>query len=133
MWGGRWVAESTKGGVRKIPGWKARKHVFAEFQCTFPARAGLIGISKYIGEEYDYTGAVILGTIFLLWRWFKVKVKHPLRSSKAQFCSELVCRFFQESQIQGTEEWDPEKSDPGTLYRFCLHRTDQFKQLEKAA
>jgi len=129
LWGGRWIAEATKGGVRKVQSSKAKKHVFAEFRCKFEAESGLRSVAKYCGEEYDYTGALAFGFFVLFRRWFKVKARHPLRSSKAQFCSEFVARFFQGVDIGATKEWDVERSDPGRLYRFCDKRKDLFERL----
>lgn len=126
VWGGRWAAEATKGGVRKVQASKSRKHVYAEFVCKFDMRPGLVGAAKYVGDEYDYPGAVLLGLLALLWRWFKVKVRRPLRSSKAQFCSEFVARALmgvKEVQVGG---WDPEKSGPDRLLRFCRRHPELF-------
>jgi len=134
MWGGRWAAEATKGGVRKVPGWKARHNVYAEFRCKFETKPGFAAVSKYLGEEYDYTGAVALGLLALLWRWFRVKVRHPFRSSKAQFCSEFVTHWLQGCEVEHTARWDVERSGPGRLYRFCGRSPEQFEEIgEKAA
>ena len=130
MWGGRWAAEATKGGVRKVQVRKAKKYVFAEFQCKFDAKPGLRSVAKYCGEDYDYIGALAFGVLVLLRRWLKVKVRRPLSSSKAQFCSEFVTRFLQGAGIAETLNWNVEKSDPGRLYRFCNKRKDLFERLE---
>lgn len=131
VWGGRWVAESTKGGVRKVPAIKARNHLHSEFVCRFDARSGFSAVSRYFGDEYDYVGAAVVGVLALLWRWFKVKVRNPLRSSRAQFCSELVARILIGSNVPGTERWDPEKAGPGRLLRFCLMNPEYFHQVRK--
>lgn len=127
MWGGQWAAEATKGGVRKVPGWKARKHVHTEFVVRFDARPGFEAVGKFLGTEYDYRGAVLLGVLVLAWRWFKVKLRHPFRSSKAQFCSEFVTRFFQASGIPETRDWEVEKSGPDRLLRFCHNHPELFQ------
>ena len=130
MWGGRWAAEATKGGVRKVPTRKARHHVYTEFVCRFDARPGLVGAAKYVGDEYDYSGAVILGVLALLWRWFKVKLRRPLRHSKAQFCSEFVARVLMGVKEVDVSDWDPEQADPDRMLCFCGKHPELFHSLQ---
>ena len=131
LWGGRWAAEATKGGVRKVIAKKARHDVYAEFRCKFDVERGLAAVSKYFGEDYDYIGVAIFGALIVLGRWFSVKVKSPFRSSKSQFCSEFVTRFFKGARLEGVAGWDVGKSSPGRLYRFCEKNTGKFKQLRR--
>lgn len=129
MWGGRWVAEATKGGVRKVQAQKARHHVAAEFKCKFDTRVGLASAAEYVGDAYDYSGAVLLGVLALLWRWFKVKVRRPLRASKAQFCSEFVARILMSVPEVMVADWDPEQSGPDRLYCFCSKHPELFERI----
>lgn len=131
LWGGRWVAESTKGGVRKVQASMARHHVKMEYVCKFDIAPGLKSVAKYVGVKYDYVGALVMGMLALFWRWFKIKLKHPLRSSKAQFCSEFVSRalinaLFINPIFTNTVDWDPEQSGPDDLLRFCRRHPELF-------
>jgi len=130
LWGGRWAAEATReNGVRKVVARKARHDVCAEFYCKFDTQAGLAAVSKYLGEDYDYFGVGFFGLVIYVKRWFSAKLKHPLRSSKSQFCSEFVARFFKGSHLAGAEGWDPELSSPERLYRFCEKDTGNFQRV----
>jgi hypothetical protein len=133
VWGGRWAAEATKGGVRKVPASKARKHVHSEFIVKFDPTPGFVAVRKYFGAEYDYVGAAILGFLALLWRWFRVKVRHPLRASKAQFCSEFVSRLLMGVDAVQVSDWDPEKSGPDRLLRFLRRHPELFHSVRREA
>ncbi|RLC88630.1 MAG: hypothetical protein DRJ03_01790 [Chloroflexi bacterium] len=132
-WGGRWAAEATKGGVRKVQAKKSRHHVKAEFRCKVDLHEGMVQAAKYVGVKYDYTGAFFIGVVALSWRLLKVKIRHPLRRSSSQFCSEFIAYIFQKAGVQRTAAWDPALSGPGRLYRFCLKETDQFAKIEESA
>lgn len=129
LWGGRWAAEATRDGVRKVVAKKARHNVCAEFYCRFDTRDGLKNVSQYLGEKYDYFGAGFFGLAIYIKRWFSVKLKSPLRSSKSQFCSEFVARFFKGSHLAGAEDWDPELASPERLYRFCKKDAGNFQKM----
>lgn len=130
VWGGRWVAESTKGGVRKVPAQKARHHVKAEFILKFDPTEGFRATRRYFGAEYDYVGAAVLGFLALLWRWFKVKLRHPLRASKAQFCSEFVARILMAVPEVQVSDWDPEQAGPDRLLNFCRRHPELFHSVK---
>lgn len=131
MWGGRWAVEATKGGVRKVQAKKARHHVKAEFICKFSPREGMAAAAGFVGAKYDYTGAVVLGIVALLWRWLRVKVRHPLTNSGSQFCSEFVSRILKESDLPGTEKWEVELSGPGRLHRYCSAHPELFSEVQQ--
>jgi len=128
MWGGRWVAEATKGGARKVQAYKARHNVAAEFVCKVDMRPGLIGAARYVGDAYDYPGAVVLGILALLWRWFRIKLRQPLRHSKAQFCSEFVARVLMAVPEVQVSNWDPEQAGPDRILRFCRRKPELFSE-----
>ena len=132
LWGGRWAAEATKGGVRKVIAKKSRHDVHAEFRCKFDTKKGLRAVSEFLGEDYDYLGVAFYAIVVLLRRWFSAKIKNPMYSSKSQFCSEFITRFFQGSDLVETTFWDVEKSSPGRLYRYCIRDTEDFEFIERA-
>ena len=130
LWGGRWVAEATReNGVRKVVAKKARHEVCAEFYCKFETQDGLMSVSRYLGEKYDYFGVGLFGLVIYIKRWFSAKLKHPLRSSKSQFCSEFVARFYQGAHLAGAEGWDADRSSPERLYRFCEKDVGNFQRV----
>lgn len=130
MWGGKWVAESSVTGVRKVPAEKAKKHVMAEFRCKFRSNEGLQKISKYFGQFYDVGGLFVVGWYVIIWRWFKRKVKKPLNNTDGQFCSELVARFFMSQKLPNTEKWDPELITPADLLKYCTDNPELFEAIK---
>jgi hypothetical protein len=49
-------------------------------------------------------------------RWFKMKVKNPLRSARAAWCSEVVIQGIQHSEgYDNAHNLDPERSTPGDV------------------
>ena len=131
LWGGRWAAEATVSGVRKVIVPKARKGFIEEFHSTLELQKGLASISKYFGERYDFIGVARFGLPILFWRWFRVKIRHVTRDSKSQFCSELVARVFKNAGLPGTNDWNVETVDPETLYQYCKQNPVLFEVVEK--
>ena len=113
------VLEATTEGVRLVP-FKKFEHendVIGVFTPDVPIDAGVRAQVELIGEMYDVPG--LLGSAFvLLGRWFKKKWKNPFRSTKSQFCSELVTRALQSAKYPGTEDLDPESTTPQDLYEL---------------
>ena len=112
-------------GVALMPAYKTRNNVVAEFSCPEHVRQVLPSVTRYLGERYDFAGLVWAVWPAVLWRWLRVKVKHPLRHTKEVKCSELVSTLFKEAKLPGTAEWDPEMVSPGDLLKYCS-LSDQF-------
>jgi len=67
---------------------------------------------SYIGRKYDVEGFALFGLIILAWRWFRIKVKKPHLTSKAQFCSEYAAHLAvaKLGPVVGDPQWvSPEK------------------------
>lgn len=131
LWGGRWVAEATIGGVRKVPSYKARHNVVCEYKLTANPELGCKAIAKFFGNAYDYVGIFWMAWFVIAWRWLRLKFKKPLRSSKSQLCSELMARFV-EPYIQQAKGWDPEEITPEGLRRYCEMSTGLFWRVRNA-
>lgn len=109
---------SNEGGVHFIPweGYKKGRVIVKVVTPPFPLDQGLDYVVKQLGENYDYTGLVGQGFVILLKRWFRVKIKNPLRSAHASWCSVLVLLGIQHSEgYDNAKKLDPEASDPGTV------------------
>jgi hypothetical protein len=115
------VLEATEVGIRLIP--------FKTFQVKntvvhlSPAHVeasmevGLRAMSVALGNAYDFTG--LFGMFFVyLGRLFRKKWRNPIRSSKAMFCSEFVCRVLQSARWPGAEALDPDSTSPEDLLVF---------------
>lgn len=131
LWGGRWVAEATVGGVRKVPSYKARKNVVFEYRFLKDPRPGCTALAEYFGNKYDYVGMVGFAVFIVVWRWLHLKIKRPFRSSKAQLCSEFVARWFKASGVPVAAYLDPETTTPQMLYDICFQsRPGYFEAIE---
>ncbi len=127
LWGGRWVAEATIGGVRKVPSHKAKHNVVCEYRLKADPQKGCEAIREYFGNAYDYVDLFWTAWFIIAWRWLKMKVKKPLSSTKAQVCSELMARFVQ-PYLDGSD-WDPETVTPEGLRKFCEMSDGLFEKV----
>jgi hypothetical protein len=92
---GKLVVESDAGGVQvcmwdhfNTPG-NTVVHEVEPLEFMLPALK--LAMTEYLNEAYDYTGVIGMAWV-MLWRRLKKRVKNPLHSSKAMFCSNFVTR-----------------------------------------
>lgn len=112
------VFEAHLTEVRRVPlpFFERDNNIVAVVQPEFPIEVGIPPVAReLLGAWYDYAGlfgmiAVVTG------RLFKAKWRNPFRSSKAQFCAELVTRVLQAAEHPGTKELDPECVTPQDLF-----------------
>jgi hypothetical protein len=126
LWGGRWVAEATVGGVRKVPAYKVRHNIVYEYRVKLDSRVPCRAIARYFGNAYDYAGIFIFGWFIIAWKWFKLKVRRPYRSTKSQVCSELIARWVIAYGVPGTQAWDPEQVTPQMIADICFANQLKF-------
>jgi hypothetical protein len=129
LWGGRWVAEATVGGVRKVPSYKARHNVVWEYRAAMDTRVACRSIARYFGNTYDYAGLLVFAWFIIAWRWLKLKAKKPHRSTKSQVCAELIARWVTAYGVPGSQDWDPDRVTPQMIADACF--TNQPKFFEK--
>lgn len=84
-----------------------------------PLEQGLIQAASWLGSYYDVEGMVSAGVAGLWYRWFKRRIKSPLHSGKALFCSESVLKIMQLSNWPGAAALDPLTINPQQLLDFC--------------
>lgn len=72
---------------------------------------GLRAVAPLIGEPYDKVGLLGMAWVMLA-RWFKRKVRNPLASSKAMFCSEAVAKVLVTSSVPEAAMLVPERATP---------------------
>ena len=114
--------------VEIVPISRARYNIVGEYACGFECDKGFEEIQYLIGEWYDFRGLALFGSIKVLWKLFKKKVKAPWQNAKAQFCSELVARFFMECKLPNTRDWIPERITPEDLRKYCANNIGTFTQ-----
>lgn len=129
LWGGRWIAEATVGGVRKVLSHKSRHNVVCEYRLKADPREGCHAIAEYFGSAYDYVGIFWFAWFIIAWRWLKMKVRRPASSSKAQMCSELMARFVR-PYLTEDALWNPDRITPEELRRTCEMNTALFERVE---
>jgi hypothetical protein len=110
------VMEATEVGFRYIPlsVFKARNDIVAVVSSPYPLEKGVHAANAWLGKNYDFLG--FFSTFFVLvGRWLKRKIKNPVRSSRAMFCSEAVARVLQASGYPGISGLDPSSVTPQDL------------------
>src|SRR3954469_13142186 len=108
VWGGTWITHADWPVVRQWP-WQAATKQWSVKQLyapRFDIRPALLAVRKDFEARYDIPG--LLGMVFveLAWKWFRRRIKNPLASPKAVFCSEFIAEIFRAAKLPGTEKWD---------------------------
>lgn len=129
LWGGRWIAEATVSGVRKVLSHKSRHNVICEYKFKSDPKKGCRAIAEYFGSAYDFAGIFWFAWFIIAWRWLKLKVRRPASTSKAQVCSELMARFVQPYLDKGLP-WNPSKITPEELRQTCEINTTLFEPVD---
>jgi len=75
---------------------------------------GLRAVAPLIGEPYDKVGLIGMAWV-MLGRWLKRKVRNPLASSKALFCSESVALVLAKSAVPEAAMLVPELATPADV------------------
>jgi hypothetical protein len=75
---------------------------------------GLRAVAPLIGEAYDKVGLLGMAWV-MLGRWFKRKLRNPLASSKALFCSESVALVLTKSDVPEAAMLVPERATPADV------------------
>lgn len=74
-------------------------------------------LAKWLDKRYDFGG--LIGEAFVkIAQLFKRRIKNPLASSSALFCSESAVKLLQELGYPGAETLVAETTDPQMLYDF---------------
>ena len=71
----------------------------------------------WLGQRYDYAGLVGMAWVMFC-RWLHKKVRNPLASHHAMFCSEANTRILQIAQYPGAERLNPSTTTPEDLLTF---------------
>jgi hypothetical protein len=83
----------------------------------YPVDVGFAKSLTDLGQPYDYLG--LLGMAWVMfWRWLGHKVRNPLASAHAMFCSERGTRILQDSNYPGADKLDPAATTPEDLLDF---------------
>lgn len=57
---------------------------------------GLKANRKWLGARYDFEGLVGMSWVMFWWNVFKKKVKNPIQTASAWFCSEIAAQVFKD-------------------------------------
>ena len=118
------LLHSTAGGVQfTFPRskWFRNERLIAEYEIIPDLSAGVpILLEKFLNAHYDYVGVVGGFPLVLLWRrWFKKKIRNPLASPTALFCSEFVLHLDEGGRIPEWKGLDPERTHAQDLLEIC--------------
>lgn len=111
------VLEAYETGVRRISlaEFQKKNRIVAIWDPATDLTPGAVIAEKLTRQPYDYLG--LFGMLLVeLGRRLKARIHNPFRSSKAQFCSELVCRAMLYANYPGTTNWDPNDCDPKQIW-----------------
>lgn len=120
LWGFPMVVHASIGGIRVLPRSKfSKKHVLiAEYAVKTDITKGLQHTASLIDRNYDYKG--LFGFLFVIMAaWFKRKIKNPLASPTALFCSEFVLHLDKDDEIPEWNDFEYETTTPGQLMSSC--------------
>ena len=85
---------------------------------SYKLEVGLYELVKRIGKPYDKIGLLGMGWVVALSRWFKRKVRNPLASAHAMFCSEAVAYMLAKSNVPEAATLVPERATPGDVVQI---------------
>lgn len=66
-----------------------------------------------LGTRYDFEGLLGMGWVMLCWHWLKRRVRNPLESRSAWFCSEAIAQVLRDSGAP--VDLPPGETDPARL------------------
>lgn len=110
---------SEKGGLHLVPwvGYGVGKVIVEIKTPPFPVAQGVDFLLNQLGDGYNVGGLIGEGWVIAFQRWFKVKVKNPLRSATSMWCSQAVMVGLQHSDgYDLAKNLDPERATPGDVY-----------------
>jgi len=79
---------------------------------SYKLEVGLYELVKLIGQPYDKAGLLGMAWVAALARWFKRKVRNPLASAHAMWCSEAVAFLLASSAVPEAAALVPERATP---------------------
>jgi hypothetical protein len=122
-WKSQWAVEAlTKGVVCRPVRTRGWKYIVTPKEPHYVAMY-LRDAGQYVGKKYDFQGFFLFALLLLIYRWFRVKLKHPSLTSKAQHCSELAGHVI--LPILGSSR-DPQWIHPEELLSICEQHPDHF-------
>lgn len=119
----RMFLHCTSGGVKLTPRLKFEKHndVLYEYEFIPDMGASLKHTYEHLDEAYDYGGLFGFAWVLLAWRIFRRKIRNPLSSARAMWCSEFMLHLNHDNLIQEWRGLDPELT-------HCQHLLDRIKE-----
>ena len=79
---------------------------------SYKLEVGLYELVKRIGQPYDKVGLLGMAWVVAFARWFKRKVRNPLASAHAMWCSEAVAFLLTKSAVPEAAMLVPERATP---------------------
>lgn len=115
------VLEAHITGFRAIPyrTFKRDNEIVEIIEPKISLEQGLREAVRLLGKHYDVLG--LFGMFFVvLGDFIKIKLKNPLRSIEAQFCSEAVVRILRSAKYPGSDALNPNDSSPKDIYQLLV-------------
>ena len=124
--GRRMVLQAESWGFEHVPWdrWKTKNILIAEMDPIGPKlESSLKWVSGYLGTEYDYWAAVMVGLKKFIGRAAMGKFSDPTKL----MCSEAVIRTLDHGGYQAIKGMDPESTSPLDLLKALLHTPTEFR------
>jgi hypothetical protein len=134
VWGGTWVTHADWPVVRQWP-WRsasAKWTVQQLYAPRFDIRPALAAVRKDFEARYDIPGLFGMVFVELGLKWFKRRLKNPLASPTAVFCSEFIAEILIAARLPGTEGWDARSMAPEDVADYVAAHPEAFTPVAHA-
>ena len=111
-WEAEWVTEAIARGrvvARPVRNRKWTHVVTAKYDAVPYLRAA----QEFVDQKYEFKAIFLFAVFILAWRWFKLKLRRPTLSGKAQICSEIAAHTV--IPVLGPEIENPQWVHPEEL------------------
>lgn len=113
----------TAGGVILTPRQKYERSnlILNEYKLRSDVSDALAHAYSHLNDAYDYAGIFGFAWIIICWRIFRRRIRNPVASAKAMWCSEFVLHLNHAGAIPEWQGLDPELT-------HCQHLLDRIRE-----
>lgn len=132
VWGGLWVTHADWPVVRQWP-WEvatAKWTVKQMYAPRFDIGPALRAVRGDLEDRFDIPGLFGMAFVEVAWRWFGRKIRNPLGSPRAMFCSEFLAHILVAARLPGTEGWDPRSLSPEDVADYVAAHPELFARVD---
>lgn len=121
-WESEWVTEAVpKGTITRPVRNRKWTHIVTP---KYDAAPYLRAAQEFVDQKYEFKAIFLFAIFILAWRWFRLKIRRPTLSGKAQICSELAAHTVM--PILGHAFENPQWVHPEELLSLQEQYPEQF-------